>query len=169
MSRRRLMMLQQSKPDLLEGYRLSHRAYKIESVWQDSNTLTLKHTSAGFMGPNTAAIAYIGDKPVSSTGTAAVFSGLKTVLSTLDSSKKYRLTLTVLNVNSNTAVDETSGSLWFSLGIFNNYVITEIKTCNIVKGTQIILESNNIAGAVVSADNPNLLWSFDFDVRIEEV
>lgn len=177
MNRRRMMMQMLSQTDsnllyLLEDYKQSwNSSYTIDSLW-NGNIVTLKHTRrTDFFGPSSAAMNFIGSKQVQSTGSSAVYSGM-TALPVLDASKRYRLILTVVNVTKNTAVDETSGSMWFSLGTTNQITYTQISISNIKVGTQIIVENETagaIKGAVVSASTPSTQWSFDFDVRIEEV
>jgi len=174
MSRRRMMMQQLAETafDYLDGYRLSYRSgYKIESVWQDNNTLTLKHTSAGFMGPSTAYSRFIGTVTGQSTSVNAAMA--TTPLSTVDTSKCYRLTLTVLNVNSNSATDESSGNLSIALGKTNGYARTNIPLYDIVVGSKIIVETVDptytICCGIFGSDNPDTTWNFDFDVKFEEV
>lgn len=175
MNRRRMMMQQlvSSAVDYLEGYRLSYRSgYKMESVWQDSNTLTLKHTSAGFMGPNSAHQRFIGASQGQGTNAYNALAGA-TPLTTIDTSKCYRLTLTVLRVNSNSATDESSGALTISIGKQTKYESANTPLCNITVGTKIVVEtpdpSYTICAGVFGTNNPNTIWSFDFDVKFEEV
>ena len=176
MNRRRMMMLQQTQADnnllyLIEDYKQSWMSnYSIGSAW-NGNTVTLKHLNTSFWGPSSAAMCYIGDSQKASTGSASVYEGLKS-LPVLDSSKRYRLVLTVINVTKNTAVDETSGSMWFSFGTVRGVTYTSINICDIKVGIQIVVENENVGaikGAVVSATVPNTQWEFEFDVRIEEV
>lgn len=175
MSRRRMMMLQLIKNavDYLEGYRLSYRSvYKIESVWQDNNTLTLKHTSAGFMGPTSAYQCFFGASTGHGQSVFAVLAG-KTPLTTVDINKCYRLTLTVLRVNSNSATDESSGNLIISIGKQTGYVTVDTPLCNIAVGTKIVVEtpepSYTICAGVFGSNNANTIWNFDFDIKLEEV
>lgn len=174
MSRRRMMMQQllKSAVDYLEGCRISFSSgYKIESVWQDNNTLTLKHTSAGFMGPNAAYSRFIGSSTGQSTSVNAVMA--TTPLSTVDTSKCYRLTLTVLSVNSNSATDETSGNLSIAIGKQNAYARTDTPLCDIAVGTKIVVETSDptqtICCGIFGSNNPDTTWSFDFNVKFEEV
>lgn len=177
MSRRRMMMQQLTQTDsnllyLFEDYKQSwNSAYTIDSLW-NGNTVTLKHTrSSHFGGPNVAAMNFIGSKQGASTGSAYVYEGL-TALPVLDSSKRYRFILTVVNVTKNTAVDETSGSMWLSLGTVRGVTYTKVNICDIKVGTQIVVENENagaIKGAVVAANTPSTQWDFDFDVKLEEV
>ena len=177
MSRRRMMMQQLTQADnnllyLLEDYKQSwNSGYIIDSLW-NGNTVNLKHTRrSDFMGSPSGAMNFIGSKQVQASGSNAVYTGL-TALPVLDASKRYRLILTVVNVTKNTAVDETSGSMWFSFGTTNGITYNKISICDIKVGTQIIVENETasaIKGAVVSADAPGTQWDFDFDVRVEEV
>lgn len=177
MSRRRMMMLQQTQADnnllyLLEDYKQSwNSVYAIDSLW-NGNVVTLKHTRrTDFYGPSSAAMNFIGDSQKASTGADSVYLGLK-VLPVLDSSKRYRLILTVVNVTKNTAVDEASGSMWFTFGTVNNITYSKISICDIKVGTQIIVENETagaIKGAVIVSNAPSTQWNFDFDVKVEEV
>lgn len=174
MSRRRMMMQQlvETAFDYLDGYRLSYRSgYKIESVWQDNNMLTLKHTSAGFMGPSAAYSRFIGATTGQSTSVNAAMA--TTPLPTVDTSKCYRLTLTVLNVNSNSATDESSGNLSIALGKQNGYARTDTPLCDIAVGTKIVVETSDltqtICCGIFGSDNQNTIWNFDFNVEFEEV
>lgn len=172
-----MMMQQPTQIDsnllyLLEDYKQSWNCgYTIDSLW-NGNIVTLKHTRrADFYGPSSAAMNFIGSKQAASTGSDSVYIGLP-ALPVLDSSKQYRFVLTVVNVTKNTAVDETSGSMWFSFGTTNGITYTKISICDIKVGTQIVVENENVGaikGAVVSANTPSTQWDFDFDVRIEEV
>lgn len=177
MNRRRMMMQMSTQADnnllyLFEDYKQSwNSAYTIDSLW-NGNIVTLKHTrSLGFAGPNQAGIAYIGAKQFASTGSAVIYEGLP-ALPVLDSNKRYRLILTCVQVTKNTAVDSTSGSLWFSFGTTQKITYTSVNICDIVLGTTIVVENESagaIKGAVVTATVPNTQWNFDFDVKIEEV
>ena len=177
MSRRRMMMLQQTQADnnllyLIEDYKQSwNSGYTIDSLW-NGNTVTLKHTRrSDFMGPSAAAMNFIGSSRQQSTGSAGVYSAL-TALPVLDSSKRYRLILTVVNVTKNTAVDEASGSMWFFFGTTNKITYSKISICDIKVGTQIIVENETagaIKGAVISSDAPGIQWGFEFSVKVEEV
>lgn len=177
MSRRRMMMQMLSQADnnllyLLEDYKQSwNSTYTIDSLW-NGNIVTLKHTRrTDFFGPSSAAMNFIGAKQVASSGSANVYTGLS-ALPLLDSNKRYRLILTCVQVAKNTAVDSTSGVLWFSLGTTQKITYTSVNICDIALGTTIIIENETagaIKGAVVSADTPSTQWDFDFDVRIEEV
>lgn len=177
MSRRRIMMQMLTQADsnllyLLEDYKQSwNSGYTIDSLW-NGNIVTLKHTRrTDFSGPSSAAMNFIGAKQVSSSGSASVYYGLP-ALPVLDSSKRYRLVLTVVKVTKNTAVDASSGVLWFSLGTTDKITYTNINICDISLGTTIAVENESagaIKGAVISATIPSTQWDFDFDVRIEEV
>ena len=174
MSRRRMMMMQviSKAVDYLEGYRLSYRStYKIESVWQDNNTLTLKHTSAGFMGASSAYQCFFGASQSQSTSINAAITN--TPLPTVDTSRCYRLTLTVLRVNSNSATDESSGNLTIAIGKKNGYQSVSTPLCDIAVGTKIVVEtpepSYTICAGVFGSNNANTIWNFDFDVKLEEV
>lgn len=174
MNRRRMMMQQlvSSVVDYLEGYRLSYRSgYKIESVWQDNNTLTLKHTSAGFMGPSAVYQIFFGAEKGASTSINNVMPTAP--LATVDTSKCYRLTLTVLRVNSNSATDESSGDLIIVIGKRFGNIAVETPLCNIVAGTKIVVEttdpSQTICAGVFGSNNSSATWDFDFAVKFEEV
>lgn len=177
MNRRRMMMLQKTQTDnnllyLFEDYKQSwNSAYTIDSLW-NGNVVTLRHTrSNSFYGPNSAAMCYIGDSQKASTGSSSVYEGLK-ALPVLNSLKRHRLILTVINVTKNTAVDETSGVIWFSFGTTNKVTYIKVNICDIKVGTQIVVENETagaIKGAVISSDAPGIQWSFDFDVKVEEV
>lgn len=175
MSRRRLMMQMLTQADnnllyLLEDYKQSWNCvYKIESVWQN-NILTLKHTSAGFMGASYAYSIFIGAEQKASTGASLILGNSH--LPTLDSSKRYRLTLTVLKVNANTATDTSEGELSIVFGSSQNYKRVNIPLCDITVGTQFILEppsAGAIDSAIFGSNKPNPIWNFDFDVKFEEV
>lgn len=179
MSRRRLMMLQQSKPDLLEGCRIDNLSgYKVHAIWLDNNTVELKHTSAGFMGPNTAALNFIGTSRKQSTG---VGSAMDTVaLPTVELGQTYKLTLTVIDIIKNTATAENDGELSIAMGRGGGGTTSFIVSVNakfselqIGNKFELVKAYNStvypIAGAAFGFSNPNLLWNIKFKVDFEEV
>ena len=100
------------------------------------------------------------------------FSAGSPTISTIDQTKKYRLTFTVKNVEYNTATDETTDTLEIAIGLRSkNYTqITSIK--DITVGTKIVIEmtgATGFGGAVYGSTVGSALWSFDFDVKLEEV
>ncbi len=175
MSRRRMMMQMLSQADnnllyLLEDYKQSwNSAYSTNSMW-NGNTVTLKHLNDSFWGPNYAYAIFIGATREASTGAAYILKDSH--LPTLDLSKRYRLTLTVLNVKTNTATDESAGDLSIVFGSEYNYRRVNIPLCDIAVGTQFILEPPSagvINSAIYGSNVPSTKWDFDFDVKLEEV
>lgn len=174
MSRRRMMMLQLAQADsnllyLIEDYKLSWNSiYAIDSIWS-GNTVTLRHTRSGsFAGAGSAYMSFIGTSKVAGQDTLRKLPSLPT----LDSSKCYRLTLTVLNITTNTATDETSGVFRISTNVGDQHYVSSVNLCDIAVGTQIVLETSKagaISGAAFGSNVPSTKWSFDFDVKLEEV
>lgn len=174
MSRRRMMMQMLSQADnnllyLIEDYKQSwNSSYIIDSLW-NGNIVTLKHTRrADFMGSSSAYMTFIGTRKVAGSDSLR---GLPS-LPTLDSSKCYRLTLTVINITTNTATDETSGVFRISTNVGNQHYLSSVNLCDIAVGTQIVLETQKagaISGAAFGSNVPSTKWSFDFDVKLEEV
>lgn len=172
-----MMMQQPTQIDsnllyLLEDYKQSwNSGYTIDSLW-NGNIVTLKHTRRkDFLGPSSAAMNFIGSKQGASIASAYVYEGLP-ALPVLDSSKRYRLVLTVVKVTKNTAVDASSGVLEFTLGTTDKITYTGINICDVSLGTTIVVENESagaIKGAVITATVPSTQWDFDFDVRIEEI
>ena len=176
MSRRRMMMQMLSQADsnllyLLEDYKQSwESSYKINSVWQDNNTLTLKHTATHFMGASAAYATFIADSQRANTGASYILGASH--LPTLDLSKLYRLTLTVTNVSANTATNESAGNLSIIFGSSENYKRVNIPLCDVTVGTQFILEppsAGAINSAIFGSNVANTIWNFDFDIKLEEV
>lgn len=174
MNRRRMMMQQRTQANnnllyLLEDYKQSWRSvYGIESIWQGNNTVTLEHASEGFAGPNQAYMSFIGINQIAGTDSLRELPALPL----LDSSKCYRLTLTVLNINTNTATDKNSGLFHISTNASGQHYISSINLCDITIGTQIVLETQKagaISGAVCGSSVPSTKWSFNFNVKIEEI
>ena len=89
MSRRRMMMLQLSKPDLLEGYRSNNMGgvYSVYIKWLDNSIVQMYHTAWGFQGPSTVAKGFI-NTTVSSTGYGAVLG--TTPMNTVELGKTLR-------------------------------------------------------------------------------
>ena len=179
MSRRRMMMLQQSKLDLLEGYRINNPSgYRVTADWLDNNTVELTHTSSGFMGPNQAAINFIGATRSQSTDYSSVLGN--TPLNTLEQGKTYKLTLTVTDIIKNTATAENDGVLTVVFGRGGGFTdryraIAEINFSELTVGDKLELikkyESSYycIAGAAFRVTTSALLWDIKFKVELEEV
>lgn len=178
--RRRMMMAQQSKVDLLEGYRLNIAAangnYKLGIEWPTNDTVRFFHTSVGFTGPNRAAILFIGEKNSYSTSAEAAMIRKEYAMKTLEYDKQYKLTLTVLEVAKNTATTDNDGTFRVALGGSgaNAASSTTINLSELVVGKQIEVvrlhrTSNPITGACFEASNSALLWDVNFKVEFEEV
>ena len=181
MSRRRFMMLQQSKPDLLEGYRVDNTStrYKFSIAWIDENTIELKHTGAGFLGPVQVAKNFIGSSAMASTGWSGALEN-SPAMNTLELGKLYCLTLTVTEVLQNTATVEDDGNITLAFGRGGggsaDYAsTTSIKFSELEVGTQLEViksyKTHNYAttGACLLVTNPNLLWNIKFKVELKEV
>ena len=171
MSIRRMMMLQQSKPDLLEGYRFNNpnNAYRIGITWLDNNTIQISKTVNTFGGSSSAGKAFIGSNK-SSSSYAYCFSN--TAMKTLELGK----TLTVIEVAQNTATAENDGTLTLVIGRQSYYgTIGKIKYSDIKVGAKIEAfntYSNNyncISDAVLGFDTPTIMWDFKIKVDFEEV
>lgn len=178
MSRRRMMMQMFAEADnnllyLLEAYKQSDTSmYNMDGVWNDDSTFTLRHTINGFNGPSKAYKQFIGKEIKIAQTIMGAFSAGSPTISTIDQTKKYRLTFTVKNVEYNTATDETTDTLEIAIGLRSkNYTqITSIK--DITVGTKIVIEmtgATGFGGAVYGSTVGSALWSFDFDVKLEEV
>lgn len=177
--RRRLMMAAQ-KVDLLEGYRVNKTAtnngYKLGVEWPTNDTVRFYHTSSGFMGPNRAAITFIGEKASYSTSAEAAMLKKEYALKTLEYGKQYKLTLTVLDVTKNTATTDNDGTFRVALGGSgaNASSSTSINLSELVVGKQIEVvrlhsTSTPINCACFEASNSALLWDIKFKVKFEEV
>lgn len=178
MSRRRMMMQMFAEADnnllyLLEGYKQSNTStYNLYGVWNEDNTFTLRHAKSGLGGPTQAYKQFIGTEVKSGQSIIIAFSAGSPTIPTIDQTKKYRLTFTVKNVEYNTATDGTADTLEFSIGTRNKYYtqITSIK--DITVGTKIVVgmtDATGLGGAVYGSTVGSALWSFDFDVKLEEV
>lgn len=170
-----MMMAQQSKLDLLEGYRYDNvdGRYEVYIKWLDNSTLHIYHTVNGFGGPNYCGKAFIGGN-ASSSSYYYVFPS--TPMSTLELGKTYKLTLTVIEVTTNTATAENDGTIILGIGKLNNYSIRgEIKNSDLKVGSK--FEATNtyvnsydcITGAAFDFSNPALKWDFKCKVDFEEV
>ena len=175
MSRRRTMMLQQqSKPDLLEGYRTDSAwdSYYTYTKWLTDDIVQMYHTRSGFAGPDKIAKGFINCRE-SSTSWGAVLG--TTPMSTLELWKSYKLTLTVTEVLQNTATADNDGIFLVVLGR-SGYGTTQQKNFSeITVGTKFEVTTsyaNNwacINGAAIEVTNASLLWDFKFKVEFEEV
>jgi hypothetical protein len=158
---------------LLEGYKQSNTStYNLYGVWNEDNTFTLRHAGNGFFGPTQAYKQFIGTEVKYGQSIILAFSAGSPTIPTIDQTKKYRLTFTVKNVEYNTATDETTDTLEISIGLRSKYYtqITSIK--DITVGTKIVVEmtdATGLGGAVYGSTVGSALWSFDFDVKLEEV
>ena len=174
MSRRRMMMLQLSKPDLLEGYRSNNTggAYNIYIKWLDNSIVQMYYTAWSFKGPSTAAKGFINSWQ-SSTSYGTVLG--TTPMNTVELGKTYKLTLTVTEVLQNTATTDNDGTFTVAFGR-PSYVATKAQKISEIKvGTKFetTLKYENawacISGAAIEVNNPNLQWNFKFKVTLEEV
>lgn len=178
MNRRRMMMLQQSKVDLLEGYRYDnpYSKYWNTITWLDNNTIHLTHTrsgAAGFGGSPQCGKAFIGCATASS---SYLYCFSSTPMATLEYGKTYKLTLTVIEMAENTATVEDDCTLLLVLG-YNQYhrTTSEINFSDIKVGTKIevscqhINSSKCISTAVFNFNNPYVKWDIKFKVDFEEV
>ena len=178
---RRYAMMAAQKVDLLEGYRLNHNSgYRVNVSWKDNNTLRAWHTTSGFMGPNYAAVCFIGNKTNASTGYGAALLGVGSALTTLEYGKKYKLTLTVLEITKNTATTDNDGNLKVALGrgggsTTSYATYTTIKFSELEVGTKIeVIKAHSnttypITSACIEVSNSALLWDITFKVEFEEV
>ncbi len=174
MNRRRMMMLQlaNNQLDLLESYKLSYRCiYGLESIWS-GNTVRLRHFDPSFWGPSQAYQRFIGTKQSASTSIYSTLDEAVSSLPTLDETKRYRMTFTVTNVEYNSATDETTDIFKISIGNSSNYYTASVNVKDIAVGTTIEVEMKNATcfySAVFGATVGSAKWSFDFDVKFEEV
>lgn len=132
---------------LLEDYKQSNTyLYSMYGVWNDDNTLTLRHTGNGFTGPSQAYKQFIGTEVKIGQSIIYAFSAGNSTIPTIDQTKKYRLIFTVKNVEYNTATDETADTLEIAIGLRSKYYtqITSIK--DITVGTKIVIEMTDATG-----------------------
>ena len=177
---RRRMMLQQSKPDLLEGYRVNNNStYKVSANWIDNNTVELKHTGSGFMGPNVVAVNFIGTTNTQSTGYSGAIEKTP-AMNTLELGKNYCLTLTVTEIVKNTATTENDGVLTLAFGRGGGSgtaysATTSVNFSELTVGSKLeVVKSyaySNYAttGAAFQVTNAGLQWDIKFKVELEEV
>ncbi len=175
MSRRRMMMLQQSKPDLLEGYRYNNISgiYQVYIEWLDNNTLHIYHKTNSFSGPVNTGKAFIGGNSSSSN---YIYVFPSTPINTLKLGKTYKLTLTVIEVTQNTATTENDGNMLLAIGKQGYYGTRgEIKYSDIKVGAKIEAINKHkstldyIAGAAFNFNSPTVKWDFKCKVEFEEV
>lgn len=178
MNRRRMMMQMLAEADnnlihLLEGYKQSNTSfYSMYGVWNDDNTFTLRHTGNGFTGPSQAYKQFIGAEFKYAQNIAGAFSALDPIIPTVDQTKKYRLTLTVINIEYNTATEETTDTLDIAIGVRTKNYSQSINIKDVTEGTEIVVEmtdATKFGGAVYGSTVGSAQWSFDFDVKLEEV
>ena len=174
--RRRLMMAQQSgKPDLLEGYRFDNTggSYSVFIDWLDNNTIHIYHRNSSFSGPSGCGKGFIG---CNSSSSSYVYCFPSTPMNTLEYGKTYKLTLTVIEVTTNTATTEDNGVMLFAIGRQNYYgTRAEVPYTDIKVGAK--FEATNkhsnsyscIAGAAFNFTKPGLKWDFKCKVEFEEV
>lgn len=170
-----MMMVQQSKPDLLEGYRYDNvdGRYNVYIEWLNNNTIHIHHTRDSFSGPNYCGKAFIGSNASSS---SYLYTFPSTPMSTLELGKTYKLTLTVVEVTMNTATTENDGNMVLAIGR-QEHLGTKavVKYSDIKVGAK--FEAINtytngyscIAGAAFDFSKPSILWDFKCKVDFEEV
>lgn len=175
MNRRRIMMLQQKVDSGIEiptKYQRNYEVYYSPISW-NNGTVTLAHTRYGFGGPAQVFIQFIGPQNKYAHDMAQAFSVESTpLMDFLDSTKRYKLTLTVINVNQNTSTDNTEDIFTLAIGKRNARYSKEVNIKDIKAGTKIEVEMTYATGfccAVFGITAGSALWSFDFDVKIEEV
>lgn len=176
MSRRRLKMLLESEPDLLEGYRLDNisSTYNLRAEWQADDMVVLEHTRAGFYGPSFAAKNFIGSGSKASTDVGYVLDPRTKPMTTLQLWHTYRLTLTVVEVLNNTATPENDGDLYIGFGSAAGHKELKRPLSEVTVGTQFSITMTyetwaTISGAAFGASNASLVWGFRFKVELEEV
>lgn len=165
-------MAQTEAVDLLEGYRLNQGMYNLRSNWKAKDILNLSH-SGSFGGPSQAYTTFIGASgKYGQDVTTAIQPGTVPPLSTLDSSKRYRLILTVIAINQNTATDATHGVLTIAMGSRGTIVQVDTTLCDFVVGSQIVVAMPNpsylIRNAILGSNVSATKWDFDFKVKFEE-
>jgi hypothetical protein len=97
-------------------------------------------------------------------------------MSTLELGKTYKLTLTVIEVTTNTATTENNGVMLFAIGRQGHYgtraqiPYTDIKVGAKFEAINTYRNTYNcIAGAAFNFSNPALKWDFKCKVEFEEV
>ena len=172
MNRRRMMMLSLKK-DLLDGYRHSWKsAHTVTTNWLADDVLQIYHTWHTFSGPESMGMSIFGSEQKASTAIGLAIS--KTPMETLDVSKTYRLTLTVIEVAQNTATAENDGVFSLTFGPYSSSTKASVNLSEIVVGTKLELTRNAntlsyIGGAAIGATGPSLQWDFKFKVEFVEV
>ncbi len=174
MSRRRMMMQMLSETDngieIPDEYKRSFSVYNLSISWS-GDIVTMSHTKSGLLGVNSARLSFIGreDKYAQTTGQA--FSANSATLPFLDSTKLYKMTLTAVNVTNN-SMDSTEDVFIAAIGTRETRYYKELNIKDIKTGTKIELEmtaATGFSGAAFGATVGSALWSFDFDVKLEEV
>jgi hypothetical protein len=170
-----MMMLQLTNADngieIPEEYRRSFLFYNQQATWLE-NIVRLEHYSGGYAGPAQGYLQLIGRENKLGQNTSAAFSANSTTLDFLDRTKCYRLVLDVVKVNNNTATDSTTDKLTVAIGTRENQYSQTLNIKDIVAGTKIEIEMTATTGfscAVFGSTVGSALWSFDFDVKLEEV
>jgi len=173
MNRRRMMMLKAQDDngiEIPEEYKRSFAFYNLSINW-NNDTVTFKHTAGGFTGPTSARLQFIGTENKFAQSLGQAFSSTSATLPFLDSTKRYKLTLTAVNV-SNNSTDSTEDVFIIGIGIRSKSYSKEINIKDITVGTKIELEMTEptgFSGAVFGCTVGSALWSFDFKYRLEEV
>lgn len=176
MSRRRLMMLQQSKPDLLEGYRIDSAdgRYRIMINWLSKDEVQINHYRDTFMGSSMGAKNFVGTQALASSSLSAIVPSA-TAMTNLELGKTYRLTITVTEVLQNDATAENDGQMWFGIMGKGSSPTERKNFSEMVVGTKFVVEkvyskaNDYICGAAMQANTPTIMWNFKFKVEFEEV
>jgi len=173
MNRRRMMMLKAQDDngiEIPEEYKRSFAFYNLSINW-NNDTVTFKHTAGGFTGPTSARLQFIGTENKFAQSLGQAFSSTSATLPFLDSTKRYKLTLTAVNV-SNNSTDSTEDVFIIGIGTREKNYYKELNIKDIAVGTKIELEMTEptgFSGAVFGCTVGSALWSFDFKYRLEEV
>ena len=173
MNRRRMMMLQaeaDSGIEIPDEYKRSFSFYNLSIGWS-GDIVTLSHTKSGLQGVSSARLQFIGNESKSAQSLGQAFSASSATLPFLDSTKRYKLTLTAVNVSSN-ATEDTEDIFIVGIGTREKNYYKEVNVKDITVGTKIELEMTEptgFSGAVFGCTVGSALWSFDFKYRLEEV
>jgi hypothetical protein len=157
--------------EIPEEYKRSFLFYHQQASWLE-NIVRLERYNGGYGGAAQGYLQLIGRENKLAQSISQAFSANSTTLDFLDRTKCYRLVLEVVKVNNNTATDSTTDNLTVAIGTRENQYSQTLNIKDIVVGTKIEIEMTAATGfgcAVFGSTVGSALWSFDFDVKLEEV
>lgn len=178
MSRRRMMMqIIENDIDYFEGYRNNQLSgeYKLYAEWLNKDTVNLRHPVAHCNGPVGARLPFICEEENRPGAQVASYIMDGTAIPTLEDGKTYRFTATVTKVNSNTATPSADGGFYIGCGRNGKYAgwVDNYPISSITVGTSFEMEftiSSTVQVAVFYfGSNGEVIWDFDFKVKLEEV